>query len=66
MTKPKPAAIQVRNGKVLRCPLCGRPRDEAFRPFCSARCRDVDLAKWLDGSYAVAAVESGDDNDGEA
>jgi hypothetical protein len=32
-----------------------------FRPFCSARCRDIDLGNWLDGSYAVPAVEVDDD-----
>jgi endogenous inhibitor of DNA gyrase (YacG/DUF329 family) len=34
-----------------------------YRPFCSARCRDLDLGKWLDGSYAVPAVEDDDDED---
>jgi hypothetical protein len=29
----------------------------AYRPFCSKRCRDLDLARWLDGSYAVPVVE---------
>ena len=49
--------------KVLRCPLCGKPRQDQFRPFCSKRCRDVDLARWLDGSYAVPAVEGEGDDD---
>jgi len=43
------------------CPSCRRPRDARYRPFCSARCRDVDLGRWLDGSYAIPAVE--DDRD---
>ena len=48
-----------------RCPTCGRPRMPAFRPFCSARCRDVDLARWLRGDYAVPAqeVEADDEAD---
>jgi hypothetical protein len=40
-----------------RCPQCGKPRALRYRPFCSPRCRDLDLGKWLDGSYAVPAVE---------
>ena len=40
-----------------RCPQCGKPRTQAYRPFCSKRCRDLDLGKWLDGSYAIPAVE---------
>ncbi len=35
------------------CPICGKPADEQFRPFCSRRCRDVDLNRWLSGVYAV-------------
>jgi hypothetical protein len=43
---------------VPRCPICGKPRERRFRPFCSAACRDRDLIHWLDGRYAVAAVEA--------
>jgi endogenous inhibitor of DNA gyrase (YacG/DUF329 family) len=42
------------------CPICGKPRDERYRPFCSPACRDRDLIKWLDGAYAVPAVETDD------
>ena len=35
------------------CPICGKPRSDAFAPFCSSRCRDRDLAKWLGDGYAV-------------
>ena len=38
------------------CPICGKPRDEKYRPFCSRRCADVDLARWLKGSYAIPAA----------
>lgn len=37
----------------MKCPICGRPRDQKYRPFCSKRCTDVDLARWLDGSYVI-------------
>ncbi len=52
--------------KEPRCPLCGRPRAQRFRPFCSARCRDVDLARWFGGAYAVPAVEPGYDDEDSA
>jgi len=45
------------------CPICGKPAAERFRPFCSGRCKDVDLHRWFSGAYAVPAVESGDDSD---
>jgi hypothetical protein len=46
------------------CPICGKPAIEASKPFCSERCRDVDLNRWLSGSYAIPARE-GDDEDDE-
>jgi hypothetical protein len=42
---------------VPRCPICKKPRDPRFRPFCSAACRDRDLLNWLEGRYAVPAAE---------
>lgn len=35
------------------CPICGKPSAEAYRPFCSKRCADVDLARWLRGDYVI-------------
>jgi endogenous inhibitor of DNA gyrase (YacG/DUF329 family) len=46
---------------VPRCPICGKPRAIEFRPFCSRLCRDRDLLSWLDGRYAVPAVEVDED-----
>ena len=38
-----------------RCPICGKPTVEAWKPFCSKRCADVDLNRWLTGSYVIPA-----------
>lgn len=35
------------------CPICGNETVQEYRPFCSRRCADVDLARWMSGSYAV-------------
>jgi endogenous inhibitor of DNA gyrase (YacG/DUF329 family) len=35
------------------CPICSKPRDAKFRPFCSKRCADLDLGRWLRGEYAI-------------
>ena len=40
-----------------KCPICGKAVVERYRPFCSKRCADVDLARWLNGSYAIPAQE---------
>ena len=48
------------------CPICGKPCVERFRPFCSRRCADVDLNRWLSGSYAVPATEDSDEEESPA
>jgi uncharacterized protein len=48
------------------CPICGKPHAEQFRPFCSRRCADIDLHRWLGGGYAIPAVEQDDDEADEA
>lgn len=49
-----------------KCPICGKPRDEKYRPFCSKRCADVDLSRWLSGTYAIPgdAAASGEAGEG--
>jgi endogenous inhibitor of DNA gyrase (YacG/DUF329 family) len=39
------------------CPVCKRPSDTRYRPFCSARCADVDLGRWFTGSYTLPSNE---------
>ena len=46
------------------CPICGNSRDPAFKPFCSKRCADIDLNRWLSGVYVVPVKED-EDEDGE-
>jgi endogenous inhibitor of DNA gyrase (YacG/DUF329 family) len=50
-----------------RCPSCNRVAEvkppDAFRPFCSERCRAADLSKWLDGAYRISAPVAGEDLD---
>jgi uncharacterized protein len=53
-----------RQTAVKSCAICGKPQDEKFRPFCSKRCADVDLHRWLSGTYAIPVKES-EDEDGE-
>ena len=45
------------------CPTCTKPSSEAHAPFCSKRCADVDLHRWLQGSYAIPAIELDDVED---
>lgn len=41
------------------CPVCAKPSQPGFHPFCSNRCAQVDLMRWLGGHYAVPAGEEG-------
>jgi endogenous inhibitor of DNA gyrase (YacG/DUF329 family) len=61
----KPKARDAAGGDVVPlrparpCPICGKPSVRAAYPFCSKRCADVDLNRWLSGSYAIPAAEEG-------
>jgi len=52
----------ARKTNPLRCPICGTATDVAFKPFCSKRCADIDLNRWLTGVYAVPVVEDEDED----
>jgi hypothetical protein len=44
----------------MACPICAKATAPTYRPFCSRRCADVDLARWLNGSYAVPSDDPDD------
>jgi hypothetical protein len=44
------------------CSICGKPATVRYKPFCSKRCADVDLNRWLKGTYAIPAVEDPDED----
>jgi uncharacterized protein len=48
----------------MTCPICHSDADPKYRPFCSARCADVDLGRWLTGAYAIPAHDDEPDADG--
>lgn len=44
----------------MSCPICAKGTDAKYRPFCSKRCADIDLAKWLSGSYSTPSQDPED------
>ena len=51
----------------MSCPICEKPTDQRYRPFCSRRCADVDLGRWLTEGYAIPASPDPDaDPDADA
>jgi endogenous inhibitor of DNA gyrase (YacG/DUF329 family) len=62
MTGPSPPANDnAKTASARPCAICGRPRIEKYAPFCSSRCADVDLYRWLNGTYAIPASEEPDE-----
>jgi endogenous inhibitor of DNA gyrase (YacG/DUF329 family) len=47
----------------MTCPICGRESDPKYRPFCSKRCADVDLGRWLTESYAIPAEDAAEEEE---
>ena len=47
----------------MSCPICSKPTDPAYRPFCSRRCADLDLGRWLTGAYRVPSQDPEDDEE---
>jgi uncharacterized protein len=47
------------------CPICGKPAALRYRPFCSARCVQIDLGRWLKGSYRIETDEAPDDGEAQ-
>jgi uncharacterized protein len=45
----------------MSCPICGKPTAADYRPFCSRRCADIDLGRWLTESYRIPADEAESD-----
>ena len=45
------------------CPICGKATEEKFKPFCSKRCADVDLHRWMSGSYAIPVTEDEEEDE---
>jgi uncharacterized protein len=54
--KPKPTP---------RCAICNKPVVVEFKPFCSPRCADIDLGRWLNGTYAIPGGTVDSDEDGD-
>ena len=56
------SALRAKRRGKRKCPICGKPASEASRPFCSERCRDVDLNRWLSNSYAIPGRPEADED----
>ncbi|HEX9904533.1 MAG TPA: DNA gyrase inhibitor YacG [Propylenella sp.] len=54
------AAKEARRRPPRACPICGRPAAEDLRPFCSRRCADIDLNRWLSGTYVIRGRDADD------
>ncbi|MCQ2913756.1 MAG: DNA gyrase inhibitor YacG [Alphaproteobacteria bacterium] len=46
----------------MKCPICGKPTTNKYKPFCSKRCADIDLDKWFNGNYVIHTEEAPNDD----
>jgi endogenous inhibitor of DNA gyrase (YacG/DUF329 family) len=72
----RPAEDRAAHGKTVQgkadnastpksCPICDKPRDPAYAPFCSRRCADVDLHRWLKGNYVIPGPQAPEGEGGD-
>ena len=63
----KPLHLKIVKGHSQKaaCPLCEQPAKAPHTPFCSRRCAQLDLGKWLTGDYTIPAHEAMEDSDVE-
>jgi uncharacterized protein len=59
----KAGTSKGKKGAVIACPICGKAADAVLRPFCSKRCADVDLHRWLSGRYVVPVTEDEEEDE---
>jgi uncharacterized protein len=57
------AGAKTRTKAQSACPICGKPADILLHPFCSKRCADVDLHRWLSGVYVVPVTEDEEEDE---
>ena len=49
-----------------KCPVCGKPTDAKYQPFCAKRCADIDLGRWLKESYRMPTNEAPEDEQADS
>ena len=54
---------QAKAEEKAACAMCGKPVDPAYKPFCSKRCANLDLGRWLKGAYVIAGETVDDESD---
>lgn len=62
-TDPADERVVPLKGRRRGCPICGKPVSQTYRPFCSQRCADLDLGRWLKGHYRIPSEEPAEEDD---
>lgn len=57
--------MQKVDNDMANCPICNNTTTSRWRPFCSKRCADIDLARWMSGKYAIPGGDADADEDGD-
>ncbi|MGV7030227.1 DNA gyrase inhibitor YacG [Methylobacterium symbioticum] len=54
------SAARKATAKTAPCPICGKPAVPSLAPFCSERCADIDLGRWLSDRYVIPGEDDGE------
>jgi endogenous inhibitor of DNA gyrase (YacG/DUF329 family) len=61
---PPDKSVPLRAVRIqAKCPVCGKPADAKYQPFCTKRCADIDLGRWLKEGYRVPTDEAPGEDD---
>jgi uncharacterized protein len=61
---PSDRSVPLRAVRIqAKCPVCGKPADAKYQPFCTKRCADIDLGRWLKEGYRVPTEEGPSEDD---
>lgn len=63
MAQPSDCARHIALHKKAKCSLCGEPISAEYKPFCSRRCANRDLHRWLNGGYAIVGATTDEDDE---
>ena len=53
----------MKSASSSKCPACNKITDQKYRPFCSSRCKLIDLGNWIDGSYRLPTDDTPEEAD---
>ncbi len=61
MSKDKDKVVPLRRAR--KCAVCHKPASQKYYPFCSERCANIDLNRWLSSAYVIPAADDEEEDE---